>query len=184
MRNQELRLYGFDNTYAGTIQVVRVSVIYRTTEAPIKDSYRFELSLDGTFTVPITIVPDSLLNQPIFTVASINLWSISYAEIGTLAVRCVTTKRGGPTDPYLVEWDCALLEIFGDCSAVSPTPTMTGFTPTATLSVEATPTPTLTPTLNPTRTPLTIPAVKREGMVVFISLFTSLILLLILYRRH
>jgi len=167
--NEELRFYGFDSTWVGLISNVRVSVVYKTSASPAKDPYRFEVSLDGSFGAPITIVPDTLANEAAYTTASADLGPITYVDIRTLTVREVGTKNPGRPDAYDVEWDCAYIEIYGDCSAPSPT---------ASTTFVATDTPTATPTASSTNTPTgSIPPIPADSRRI------SFILLILLAVR-
>ncbi|OGL47127.1 MAG: hypothetical protein A2161_07310 [Candidatus Schekmanbacteria bacterium RBG_13_48_7] len=50
--NQEIRISGFDAVPVGTITRVVGCVRYKTSGTYVNDTYRFEISVDGTFTSP------------------------------------------------------------------------------------------------------------------------------------
>jgi HEAT repeat protein len=112
---------------------------YRTTAPPLDDYYRFEASIDGSFSPPgstpttwNTIIPvvgssgndDAVIlafpDQPDFRVVAAPLYlgaptsgagTLSWEDLQTLTVRVVTTAVGEPDD-YAVEWDAAAVEVF------------------------------------------------------------------------
>ena len=161
-----MRVRGFDNSVVGIITNVRVSVRYRTTAAPAKDTYAFEASLDGSFTAPIPIVPETLAHQPLFGLASADLGPISYAEIGTLEIRLINKKYPVKPDTYSVEWDCSILEIFGLCGVPTYTPSAS---PTPTVSFNPSPTPTPTGDI--------VPGTGLFAILYLIAFFTGILVL-------
>ncbi|OGL46818.1 MAG: hypothetical protein A2161_09980 [Candidatus Schekmanbacteria bacterium RBG_13_48_7] len=200
--NEELQIHGFDSSYIGVIFNVRITVIFRTTAAPIKDTYRFEASLDGTFTPPIVIVPETLFDEPSLQIASVTLGPLSYAEIGTLVLREKGHKGTGKVDPYSVEWDCAFIEIFGDCGAPTytpsatvtpvssiPTPTVTltsppSSTPTITPIVTFTDTPEFTPTFTPTTSGFLVPITNSNSFVILLVIFSQILVAIFFIRKR
>jgi len=137
--NQELRVAGFDATPRGLLRTVVLRVKYRTTAPPADDYYRFEASVDGTFSAPgstsstwNTIVPIvggagngvpvlAWPDQPLWreVSASVTLGapidgspSLTWQDLATLTVRCKGTAVGG-ADAFDVEWDVADVELYG-----------------------------------------------------------------------
>lgn len=140
--NAEFRLSGFlpgePPTNLDLAQAV-LKVRYRTTAAPLDDYYRFEVSIDGSFSPPgststtwNTIIPVvgssgndgapvlAFADQPNFRIVSSPLYSgaptsgagtLSWDDLKTLTVRVVTTAVGEP-DAYALEWDSAVLEVY------------------------------------------------------------------------
>ena len=114
-------------------------VRYRTTGAPVDDTYRFEASVDGSFSTPgsttttwNTILPVvggagilggeplAFPDVPSFRQVSAPIYAgspvdgsptLTWTDLDTLTVRLVTTAVGAP-DAYSVEWDGAQLEVF------------------------------------------------------------------------
>lgn len=140
--NREFRLLGFMPPQlppgADLAQAV-LKIRYRTTGAPLDDLYRFEVSIDGTFTppgptpmswntiIPIVgssgndgAVPLAFPDQPEFRIVSAPLYlgapisgapTLTWDDLATLSVRVVTTAVGAP-DAFYVELDGAGVEIF------------------------------------------------------------------------
>ncbi len=106
--NSTLIASGYDgNAGSGTISDVTVWIEYRTSAAPGNDKYSFDIAVDGS-TFSDLMVTDSLLDEPSYTMASLSLGAISWAQVGTLAVRNYTTQKAQP-DGYSVEWDVAYI---------------------------------------------------------------------------
>ena len=139
--NREFRLVGFmpaPPPGADLAQAV-LKIRYRTTGAPLDDLYRFEVSIDGTFSPPgqtpmtwntlIPVVgssgndgaePLAFPDQPEFRVVSAPLYlgapisgapTLTWDDLATLSVRVVTTAVGEPDD-FFVEVDGAAVEIY------------------------------------------------------------------------
>ena len=139
--NREFRLVGFmpppppGEDLAQAVLKIR----YRTTGAPLDDLYRFEASIDGSFSPPgqtpmtwNTILPVvgssgndgaeplAFPDQPQFRVVTAPLYlgapisgvpTLDWDDLETLSVRVVTTAVGSP-DGFAVEVDGAAVEIF------------------------------------------------------------------------
>jgi hypothetical protein len=104
-----LVLAGFDNTNLGPISDVTVWVDYRTTAPPGNDAYQFDAAVDGT-NFNTTIVAATTQNEPAYVTASVSLGALSWAQVGTLAVRSLTTRNQGP-DGYDVDWDVGYIVV-------------------------------------------------------------------------
>lgn len=139
--NAEFRVEAFLNNPPGNLGLIHalLKVRYRTTGAPIDDYYRFEASVDGSFSAPgstpttwntilpvvgssgdsgaeILAYPDQpgfrTVAAPIYLGAPIsNDGTLDWPELQTLSVRLVTTAVGAP-DGFSVEWDSAWVEAF------------------------------------------------------------------------
>jgi hypothetical protein len=139
--NAEFRVEVFLNNPPGALELQHaiLKVRYRTTGAPIDDFYRFEASLDGSFTPPgstpttwNTILPivgatgnsgSEILaypDQPGFRTVAAPLYvgaptsnngTLDWTDLQSLSVRLVTTAVGTP-DGFSVEWDAAWVEAF------------------------------------------------------------------------
>ncbi|OGL47316.1 MAG: hypothetical protein A2161_17100 [Candidatus Schekmanbacteria bacterium RBG_13_48_7] len=209
--DQELQLFAFDNAYIGNIFNVRITITYRTSAAPAKDSYRFEASLDGSFGSPVTIVPENYTNVPTFQTVKLDLGAISYTSIGTLAIREAGRKGPGSPDSYFVEWDCCFIELYGICMTPTPsltptqTPTGTWYSPiptdtptqtnsptftnsptitvTPTFTLTSVPTRTFTPSLTPTNTTMNLPAGNQTGVIILLGMFAIINIITLLCRR-
>lgn len=107
--NTTLILSGFDNTDLGTINSVTVYVEYLTTAAPNNDTYQFDAARDGaSFTD--SIVAANTTHQASYTVQSLSLGALTWAQVGTLAVRCLTAKAQS-ADGYDVDWDVGYIVV-------------------------------------------------------------------------
>lgn len=108
--NTEFHAAGFNSSDLGEITSATVAVKYKTTGAPSNDTYQFDAALDGTnFTT--SIVAANLTNQPSYVWSSeVSLGTPTWAQIGTLAVRCLTQKASQP-DNYFVDCDVARVTI-------------------------------------------------------------------------
>lgn len=139
--NRELRLVGFMPPLPPGVDLAQavLKISYRTTGAPLDDLYRFEVSIDGTFSPPgqtpmtwntvIPVVgssgndgaePLAFPDQPEFRVVAAPLYlgapisgapTLTWDDLATLSVRVVTTAVGDPDD-FFVEVDGAAVEIF------------------------------------------------------------------------
>lgn len=99
----------FDSTNLGTISNVTVWVKYKTSAAPSNDTYAFDAAPDGT-NFNQSIVTANTTNQTAYTTASKDLGVLTWAQVGTLAVKCTTVKSAG-ADPYSVDWDVAYIVV-------------------------------------------------------------------------
>ncbi len=137
--NQELRLQGFDATPRGLLHQVVVNVRYRTTASPNDDYYRFEASVDGTYSAPgsssstwntrVPIVGSSGIGAPVLAYKDQPGWrevsaliskgsgidgspTLTWQDLATLSVRVVSTAVGS-SDPFVIEWDVASIDLYG-----------------------------------------------------------------------
>jgi len=141
--NAEFRLSGFlpsDPPPGVDLSHAVLLIRYRTTAAPIDDSYRFEASLDGSFSAPGTTpstwntllpavgasaneeesLPLVYRDEPTFRIVAAPLYrgaptsgagTLDWDDLRSLTVRAVTVANGTP-DAYALEWDGAWLELF------------------------------------------------------------------------
>ncbi len=137
----EFRLVGFPLSLPPALELSQavLKIRYRTTAAPLDDYYRFEASVDGSFSPPggtattwNTILPlvgsagndgaDRLAfpDQPDFRVVAAPLYvgaptngegTLTAGDLATLGVRLTTVPVGG-ADAYQIEWDSAWVEVF------------------------------------------------------------------------
>jgi len=107
--NTDFQVSGFDNTSLGPISDVTVWVRYRTSAAPGNDTYQFDAAVNGS-TFSTTIVGASTTNRTSYVTASASVGAITWAQVGTLAVRCLTNRSAGP-DNYDVDWDVAYIVV-------------------------------------------------------------------------
>ncbi|NJC88026.1 MAG: CxxxxCH/CxxCH domain-containing protein [Desulfuromonas sp.] len=123
--SSSLALGGFNNTNLGTISDVTVWVKYKTSAAPSNDTYAFAAAIDGTnFTN--SIVAANTTNQAAYTTANLSLGALTWANIGTLAVRGATTKVGA-SDGYTLDFDVAYIVVTYAapvCTPAAPTVTI------------------------------------------------------------
>ena len=142
----ELRVsdFGLDTEPPADLDHVLVKVRYRTTAAPLDDTYVFEASIDGSFSPPgleptswNTIVPlvgsagngDAELlaypDQPEYRTVSASLYlgapidsegTLTWPDLESLTVRVVTTAVGD-ADAYEIEWDGAWVELYASPTA-------------------------------------------------------------------
>ncbi len=136
---QELRLAGFDATPDGLLQQVVAKLRYRTTGPIVDDSYRLEVSVDGTFAAPgstasdwntiVPIVGSAGGSIPVLAVPDPAAWrevsalvtkgapidgsaSLTWSDLANLTVRLAGTANGA-ADGVSIEWDVAELELWG-----------------------------------------------------------------------
>lgn len=137
--NQELRLFGFDATPRGLLAQVVVRVRYRTSAPPTDDYYRFEASVDGTFSAPgadsnswntvVPIVGGSGNGCPVLAYPDQPAWrevsalvtkgtpidgrpTLSWQDLANLTVRIQGTAVGA-ADNFNVEWDVTSIDLYG-----------------------------------------------------------------------
>lgn len=137
--SQELRLFGFDATPRGLLEQVVVRVRYRTSAPPSDDYYRFEASVDGSFSAPgsdsltwntiVPIVGGAGNGCPVLAFPDQPTWrevsalvtkgtpidgrpTLTWQDLATLAVRIQGTAVGSP-DAFNVEWDVASIDLYG-----------------------------------------------------------------------
>lgn len=138
--DQELRALGFDATPRGLLEQAVVRVRYLTTAPPADDVYRFEVSVDGTFSpagsaasdwntvipvvggagngsAPVLAVPDAPVWREVAALVTKGAAidgsaTITWQDLATLAVR-LKGEAAGAADPFEVEWDVAALELWG-----------------------------------------------------------------------
>ncbi len=100
-----LSLSGFDGTDRGTISDVTAYVRYKTSAAPVDDTYRFD-TFDAVSATTVSIVAAGIVNQPSYVVASKSLGAIGWPDVAALAVKCQTAKSGS-ADAYVVNVEVA-----------------------------------------------------------------------------
>ena len=128
--DHELRASGFAVPGVTVIDDVIVCVRYRTSAPPADDVYRFEASVDGTFTPWSSILDWDRIapivgssgleyarvlaypDQPLYREVSTALGPLTPAEIESLAVRVKGEGAGSP-DGFRIEWDACWLEVYG-----------------------------------------------------------------------
>ena len=101
--SSSLGLAGFPSTNLGTISDVTVWVKYRTTAAPADDTYQCDAAIDGS-TFNQSILASTTANQATYATASLSLGTLTWAQVGTLAIRCSTNKNKG-ADGYELDLD-------------------------------------------------------------------------------
>src|SRR5262249_52421493 len=137
--DQELRLFGFDATPRGLLEQVVAHVRYRTSASPSDDFYRFEASVDGSFSAAgsddqswntiVPIVGGAGNGAPVLAYPDQPQWrdvsalvtkgaaidgspTLTWQDLATLAVRLQGTAVGA-ADAFDVEWDVASLDLYG-----------------------------------------------------------------------
>jgi lysophospholipase L1-like esterase len=137
--NSEVRLSGFDATPNGKLEQVVVHVRYRTSAPPTDDVYRFEASVDGTFSAPgadsaswntiVPIVGSSGIGAPVLARPDQPNWrdvtalvtkgtpvdgspSLTWQDLASLTVR-VRGSAVGSADAFNIEWDVASIDLYG-----------------------------------------------------------------------
>lgn len=98
----------FNSTNLGTISDVTVWVKYKTTGLS-NDTYAFDAAVDGA-TFNQSILVSNATSQAAYTTVSKSLGALTWAQVGTLAVKCTTVKVGG-ADGATVDWDVAYIVV-------------------------------------------------------------------------